>query len=167
MEIVVETLAVGIDAPNAISLEDAKEFALGRLDAFKKADRAWVLSFLGGQAVERSAQIICHREQLFGEAGNRIFRRIFAFALAAAAHVFSLRERPQQTILLLGKFCLECGHAGLGREFCRLCSSPLLGGLFDVVVRRRLLFSRHRLLLLSGIVHRWSYPIRRPITLAV
>jgi len=84
MEIVVETLAVGIDAPNAISLENAKEFALGRLDAFKKAHRALVPGLLRGQAVQRSAQIVRHREQLFSEARNRIFRRIFAFALTAA-----------------------------------------------------------------------------------
>src|SRR5882724_11253870 len=172
MEIVVEALAFGVDAPNAVSLEDRKELAFGRLDAFEKALRALVPGLLHGQAVERSAQIVRHREQLFGEARNRIFRRIFAFALATAADVLSLCERPQQAILLLGKFRFECGHAGLGREFFRLRSSRLLGGPFGVVVRRCLLLSRplssrHCLLLFSGIVHRWSYPIRRPITLAV
>src|SRR6202035_5458044 len=81
MQIVVKTLTVRIDAPDAVPFKDRKEFTLGRLDAGQKAARARIRGLRLWQAVERSAQIVGYGEQLLGEAGNRIFRGILALAL--------------------------------------------------------------------------------------
>src|SRR5437868_7495322 len=73
-------------------LEDAKELAFGRLDAFEKALRALVPGLLHGQAVERSAQIVRHREQLFSEA-DRKSTRLNSSHVSISYAVFCLKKK--------------------------------------------------------------------------
>jgi len=166
MQIVVKTLTVRIDAPEAVPLEYRKQLALGRLDTSDEAARALVLDLGLGQTVERSAQVVGHRKQLLRKAGNRILQRVLAFALGAASDIFGLGQRSQQLILVLGELRLERRDTFFGRRLGRRGHDRRPALLGDVVVRR-LLEARHRLPFLAGIVHQSSYPMSRPITLAV
>src|SRR6516164_164545 len=166
VEIVIEALALGIDAPDPMPLENAQEFALRRRDPSEKAARAVILGLRLGQAFERAVQVICGREQVLGKAGDRISRRIFALALGAAAHILGLGERAQQAVLLLGELSLELDNSCLRRRFFRIRFDRSALRPADVVVSG-LVGLGNLLLLVSDILHRLSYPIKRPIILAV
>src|SRR6516162_6989095 len=167
MQIVVEALTVRIDAPDALLLENRKELALGCRDSGEKTARTLVPGLGLWQTVERSAQVIGHGKQRLGKAGNRVLRGILMLALGAASDILSLGKSPQQLILLRGEFRLERDNTFFGRRLYCLRCARRFGGVRDIVVCDRRFVGRHRPAFLSRILHQSSYPIRRPITLAV
>src|SRR5581483_8255889 len=158
VEIVVEALALGVDAADAVAFEGGEQLALGRRDPFDEAARLLVLDLAGGYAVERAAQIVGRGEQVAGKTGDGVALRLRALALAAAPGVLGLGERAQQAVLALVELGFErgdprrrrlgFGDRGLGTSFG--LGGRVVGG------RRRLVLVFHGL-----------YPIRRPIILAV
>ena len=62
MKIVVEFLALGVDALHAVTLERGQQFALSRCDPVEQAARAIILGLGLRQAVERAPQIVGDRQ---------------------------------------------------------------------------------------------------------
>ena len=111
-----------------------------------------------GQTLERAVKIVRGRKQVLGKACDRVFGCVLALALRPAARVFGLGQSSQKPLLVVCELGFERRQPFLGRK---------LGALLDVVVGGSLGRDNFRRLAFISIVDHLSYPMRRPITLAV
>ena len=117
VQIGVEFLALGVDPLDAVAFEDIEQFAIGHLDARHQILHRFggILDGVGMGEFERFRHIVADREDVAGEIGRGIKRRLRFFALGTLAQVFHLGKRPQQAVLELAYLLLEDGDFGIAR----------------------------------------------------
>ena len=124
--------------------------------------RARILDLRLRHAVERAAQIVDRRQQILGEIADRVFLRVLALALGAAAHVLGLGQRPQQPVLGFGELGLERRQPLLGRR-----RRGALVGQFAVAAASPTSLAAPPALLCVLVLDHVLHPMSRPIILAV
>ena len=100
MEVVVEPLAERVDPGDAVASQRHLEFSHRHLDAVgDRLHRLVALAPLGGDAVQRAAQIVAHAQQILGEARDRVGPRVLDVLLRPPARVLGIGKRAEQLVL--------------------------------------------------------------------
>ncbi len=140
MAVRVEALALRVDARDAVALQHVQKLALGDLDPVEEALQRRVLGGgIGGNVLDRAAEVVADREHVAGEIGNGVTRRIGLLALGAAAKVLHVGERAQQAVAHIGILGDERLDLGRGRGSWIEVLGLLSRGLASLGVFRRAL----------------------------
>src|SRR5438477_1144098 len=115
MQMWVEGLSDRFDRREAVSVEDASQFALDQQDTVGPGDPAQ----FGWQPCDRSLEIIEHREQVKNEDGLPAFDQVFALLLdpAAKVRIVGLGALPASQVVF---FLRESGIETLAQGFDRV-----------------------------------------------
>jgi len=150
-----------------VALKRGQQLAFGRSDPIEQAPGARVGDFGLRHRIERPPQIIDGAQQILGKARYRVFLRLLALALKAAADILRFGERPQQTVLGVGKFGLDQGEAFFGRARGALVRKITGIGVAEILARSLAGLPAGPVPASSFSSIMLGYPMSRPITLAV
>ena len=123
VEIMIEGGAQGLDALDAVALENRQHLALDQLHPLGEPVEECVRPPpFGRDGVEDPAQVVGGGDEIRGELGDGVFGRVLGLLAHAPARVLGLGEGAQELILELGTFRLEIGD--LLRRRQRLFARP-------------------------------------------
>src|SRR5262249_39273678 len=105
-KIVIEALAQGVDAADAVALKRGQGLALGRGDAFEEGTQQPVAALAVTHAFERTAELVGDVEWDLGEVRAAEAGGGGTPAVRAPAHMLGPGRRAQQAVLGVGELGL-------------------------------------------------------------